>query len=506
MNAIIGMTSIGRAAPDLEKKDYSFEKIKGASAHLLSIINDILDMSKIEADKFELSLAEFSFEKMLQKVVNIINFRVDEKQQDLSVHVDKHIPRTLIGDDQRLAQVISNLLSNAVKFTPENGSIRLGTRLIGEENGICAIQIEVADSGIGISQEQQSRLFTSFEQAENSTSRKFGGTGLGLAISKRIVEMMGGRIWIESEAGKGSKFAFTVRVERGVEKFSAPPLPGVNWNNIRVLAVDDASEIREYFADIAQRFNIACDTAAGGDEAVELIERSGPYDIYFVDWKMPGMDGIELTRRIKGGGSDKSVVIMISAAEWGVIEADAKSAGVDKFLPKPLFPSVIADCINECLGAAAASEPENTQAQEEPGSFEGYRILLAEDVEINREIVFTLLEPTRIAIDCAENGAEAVKMFAASPEKYDMVFMDVQMPEMDGYEATRRIRALGVPRAKEISIIAMTANVFREDIEKCLAAGMNDHVGKPIDLGEVAGMLRKYLRQSPEIPGEKPIA
>jgi signal transduction histidine kinase/DNA-binding response OmpR family regulator/HAMP domain-containing protein len=498
MNAIIGMTSIGRAAPDPDRKDYAFEKIKGASTHLLGVINDILDMSKIEADKFEFSPAEFSFEKMLQKVVNIINFRVDEKQQDLTVHVDKHIPRTLISDDQRLAQVISNLLSNAVKFTPERGSIRLDTHLIEEENGVCTIQVEVVDSGIGISQEQQSRLFTSFEQAESSTSRKFGGTGLGLAISRRIVEMMGGRIWIESEIGKGSKFAFIIQAARGEEKDEKPLLPGVNWRNIRILAVDDAPEIREYFADIAQRFEIACDTAADGDEAVSLIERNGPYDVYFVDWKMPGMNGIELTRRIKEGKSDKSVVIMISATEWSAIEPDAKSAGVDKFLPKPLFPSAIADCINECLGVAA-SATENDQAQEETDSFEGYRILLAEDVEVNREVVLALLEPTRLAIDCAENGAEALKMFAAAPEKYDMVFMDVQMPEMDGYEATRHIRALGVPRAKEVSIVAMTANVFREDIEKCLAAGMNDHVGKPLDIDEVVAMLRKYLRH----PGAK---
>ncbi|MDR3264578.1 MAG: response regulator [Synergistaceae bacterium] len=503
MNAIIGMTSIGRAASDLERKDYAFEKIRGASTHLLGVINDILDMSKIEADRFEFSPAEFSFEKMLQKVVNIINFRVDEKHQNFTVHVDKNIPRTLIGDDQRLAQVISNLLSNAVKFTPEQGAIRLDTHLIGEENGVCAIQIEVIDSGIGISEEQQSRLFTSFEQAESSTSRKFGGTGLGLAISKRIVEMMGGRIWIESELGKGSKFAFTVRARRGEEKSEDPLLPGVKWNTMRILAVDDAPEIREYFADIAQRFRIACDTAAGGEEAVELIERNGPYDIYFVDWKMPGMNGIELTRRIREGKAKKSVVIMISATEWSAIEVDAKNAGVNKFLPKPLFPSSIADCINECLGveSASATKDDRTEAEEEMDSFDGLRILLAEDVEINREVLLALLEPTRIAIDCAENGAEALKMFAAAPEKYDMVFMDVQMPEMDGYEATRRIRALDAPRAKEVSIVAMTANVFREDIEKCLAAGMNDHVGKPIDLDEVLAMLRKYLRRQPEVSG-----
>jgi len=212
-----------------------------------------------------------------------------------------------------------------------------------------------------------------------------------------------------------------------------------------------------------------------------------------VDWKMPGMDGIELTSRIKARHGQKSVVIMISAAEWGVIEDKAHAAGVDKFLPKPLFPSGIVDCINECLGVGGIpvrdTQPEDTE------SFDGYRILLAEDIDINREIVMSLLEPTKIEIDCAENGVEAVRKFSAAPDKYGVIFMDVQMPEMDGLEATRRIRALDFAEAKTVPIIAMTANVFREDIEKCLDAGMNDHVGKPLDFDEVISKLRKYLRQ-----------
>ena len=491
MNAIIGMTSIAKSSRDLEKKEYCLSKIENASTHLLGVINDILDMSKIEANKFELSPAEFNFEKMLQKVVNVINFKVDEKHQNFSLRLDGNIPRMLYGDDQRLAQVITNLLSNAVKFTPEGGTIRLEADLE-QRNGLeCTLKIAVIDSGIGISPEQQGRLFGSFEQAESGTSRKFGGTGLGLAISKRIVEKMNGEIYIESELGKGAAFIFTAQLEEAVgalEEVSAP----VDWSSIRVLMVDDDPDIREYFASIAERLGFFCDTAANGLEALAMLEKNGAYDFYFVDWKMPGLDGIELSRRIKESGGARSIVIMISAVDWNVVEGDAKQAGVDSFLSKPLFPSGIADCISRALGAeeqVASAEPA-----EAAGNYEGKKILLAEDVDINREIVMTLLEPVGLAIDCAENGAEAVRLFTESPDSYDMIFMDVQMPEMDGYEATRRIRSFETESGrKPVPIIAMTANVFKEDIEQCLEAGMNGHVGKPLDLNDVMDKLAQYL-------------
>jgi CheY-like chemotaxis protein len=404
-----------------------------------------------------------------------------------------------------LAQVITNLLGNAVKFTPEQGSVSLDTRLVGEENGLCTIQIEVTDTGIGISPEQQGRLFHSFQQAESSTSRKFGGTGLGLAISKQIVEMMNGAIWIESSPGKGSKFAFTVQVGRGTEEKRSLLASGVNWSNIRILAVDDDPDLRDYFLEIIRQLGVSGDAAAGGEEALALIKQNGSYDMYFVDWKMPGMDGIELTAKIKEVGKDNSIVIMISAANLSVFEDKAKQAGVNKFLSKPLFPSAIANLINECLGAKTLIESESVKPAE-TDDFKAYRILLAEDVEINREIVSSLLEPTGLAIDNAENGKEALRIYSEAPEKYDMIFMDVQMPEMDGYEATRGIRALeeerrsssklpefSKERPKGIPIIAMTANVFKEDVEKCLKAGMDDHIGKPISLDDVLVKLRQYL-------------
>jgi len=523
MNAIIGMTTIGKNAKDIEHKDYALGKIEDASTHLLGVINDVLDMSKIEANKMELSPVEFYFEKMLQKVSTVINFRMDEKHQKYMVHVDKDIPKTMIADDQRLAQVITNLLSNAVKFTPEEGSITLDTHFLGEEKGLCTIQISVKDSGIGISREQQKRLFSSFQQAESSTTRKFGGTGLGLAISKSIVEMMGGKIWIESEVGKGAAFIFTVQVKRGTitEKQSLLPA-NINWDNISIIAVDDDPEILSYFKEIAQGFSISCETAINGKEALSLIEQKGGFNIYFIDLKMPDMDGIQLAREIKAKKAENSVIIIISSDDWSSIEADAKKAGVDKFMSKPLFASTIAEIINECLGI---DEDQSKEKQTDiNGVFTGHRILLVEDMEINREVVMALLEPTQLDIDCAENGAEAVRMFKDDPDKYALIFMDIQMPEMDGYEATRRIRVIeseidinansikgkldnkihsGFTEGetgsnnrnlrKQIPIIAMTANVFREDIEKCLDAGMDDHVGKPIDFEEVMGKLRNYL-------------
>ena len=492
MNAIIGMTTIAKNTDDLSRKDYCLKKIEDASAHLLSVINDILDMSKIEANKFELSFETFNFERVLQKVANVIIFRVDEKHQDFSVHIDKNLPLHLIGDDQRLSQVITNLMSNAVKFTPDRGSIRLNAYLLEEIDNACTIQIEVTDTGIGITAEQQEKLFNSFVQAESSTTRKYGGSGLGLAISKQIVEMMGGSIWVESEPDKGSTFAFTIKVERVVEDSNDLLALGVSWANMSVLVVDDATETREYFVDIMQRFGSKCDVASSGEEACDLIDAHGPYNLYFVDWRMPGMDGIELARRINTtDNANKSVIIMISANEWHDIEDSAKDAGVSRFLSKPLFPSNIADCINECLGSSNVVRGNNENNY--TGIFKEYRILLAEDVDVNREIVLALLDQTELNIDIAENGLVAYKMFHQNPDLYDSILMDVQMPEMDGYDATMKIRALGIPRAKEIPIIAMTANVFREDIEKCLACGMNDHLGKPVNYEKLISKLCEYL-------------
>ncbi len=363
MNAIIGMANIAQNSSDIEKIQYCIGKIKNASNHLLGVINDVLDMSKIEAGKLELSETEFHFKDMLQQIIDVNNFKMEEKHQNFNINIDADVPQNIIADRQLLAQVITNLLSNASKFTPERGNISMAIHKLEEKNNCCILQFEITDDGIGISAEQQLKLFRSFEQADGSISRKYGGTGLGLAISKKIIEMMNGNISVKSEFGKGSTFIFTITA--GIS---------ATLNNVNI------------------------------QPSVSLSKTE---DLKFI--------------------------------------------------------------------------------------FAGKRILLAEDIEINREILIALLDGTGVEIVTAENGREAYELFAENPDSYDIIFMDIHMPEVDGYEATRRIRKMNFPKANTIPIIAMTANVFREDIEKCREAGMNDHIGKPIEIDEVIRKMKQYL-------------
>jgi signal transduction histidine kinase/CheY-like chemotaxis protein len=370
MNAIIGMTAIGMGADTIGKKDDAFEKIGGAGKHLLSVINEVLDMAKIEAKKLELSPVTFSFRRMVATMENVISFRLGERKQNLIVDIDESMPAAFVGDDQKLAQVITNLVTNAVKFSPEESEIRLTARLAKTDGDRCVVDVRVSDKGIGMTKEQQGKLFTSFQQANSGTRRKYGGTGLGLAISKNIIEMMDGSIGVESAPGKGSTFMFTV-----------------------VLGMGNESDLRY------------SDEERSESEAPDAIEN----DI-----------------------------------------------------------------------------------------FAGRKALVADDIEVNREIITTLLEPTGLRFECANDGVEAVAMYEKSPESYDIILMDVQMPVMDGYAATRMIRASSAPNARRIPIIAMTANVFREDVEKSLDAGMNDHVGKPVDVGELVSKLKHYIGKGAE--------
>ena len=494
MNAIIGMTDIAKGTDDVEKMRYCLGKIEDASGHLLGVINDILDMSKIEAGKFELSETDFVLEKMLLRVTNVINFRVDQKGQSFLIRVDPDVPSTIVGDQQRLAQVITNLLSNAVKFTYDGGKISLLVHVESERDGYCTLRFEVVDNGIGISKEQQAKLFQSFAQADGSITRRFGGTGLGLVISKRIVETMGGDISVESKPNCGSRFVFTVKVKRGSMTETRKLNPSVDWSNVRVLVVDDEPEVREYFEQIAASAGLSCKTLPDGFSACRALEEGELYDIIFVDWRMPGMNGIELTRRIRQVGGENIVVVMISAAEWAQISERATEAGVDRFIAKPLLPSIIIDCVNECLGKHTKVSQTGKRGRTRRNIFRGRRILLVEDIEINREILIDLLEETGVLIEEAENGSVACELFEQAPDRYDAILMDVHMPIMDGYEATRKIREMPIPRAQDIPIIAMTANVFREDVQRCLAVGMNDHVGKPVNIEEVIKKLRIYLR------------
>ena len=497
LNAVIGMTSIAMNSADPERREYCLTKIEEASTHLLGVINDVLDYSKIEAAKFELVEVEFDFEKMLQKVCDVIIFKVAEKKQVFNVWVDTDIPGQLLGDDQHIAQVVANFLSNAVKFTPEGGSITLSARLEGEKDGYSLIRVVVRDTGIGISDEQKARLFHSFEQADNTITKRFGGTGLGLVISKRIVEMMGGEVTVESELGKGSAFGFVAPFAKAkAAKSDGDPSPGADpgLHALRALILTGDLILADFLSALLLHFGVVNDRAEDYPGALALAESGGAYDICFADHDLPGLSPGDMIRVLKDKAA-KQVFALISAIEPGDVGQAVKSAGADGFLTKPVFPSGVLAALRgfTAVPDAAVDPGSDGEARESEDDFTGRRLLLVDDVAINREIVMAVLEPTNIAIDNAENGLIALNMFAEDPDRYDMIFMDVQMPEMDGYQATRRIRALDSPRAGSVPIIAMTANVFREDIEKALDAGMNAHIAKPVDFDEVLAKLREYL-------------
>jgi len=447
-------------------------------------------MSKIEAGKFELSPIWFNFERMLQDIANVIAFRMEEKNLYFSVSIDPHIPAMLKGDNQRLAQVITNFLSNAVKFTPQNGHIRLAATLVEQADSLCTVRIEVADSGIGIADKDKERLFQAFEQAESGTARAYGGTGLGLAISKCIIEMMGGSIWVESVLGKGSSFFFDFQAQGKQREASRSP----DWSHTpKILAVDDDPDARMFFAVVAEQLGLHCDTASNEAEVLALLQKNTDYDVYFLDYNLLDTNGVTLALKMQSILKKDLFIVLISGMDRASIEQECHTAHIDHFLTKPLFPSYILDVVNEYMGTKKIEAAVVPEALE--GCFAEYRVLLAEDVDINREIFFALLDDTGLNIDIAENGRIALEKFKASPEAYDLILMDVQMPEMDGYAASTAIRALTSAPAREIPIIAMTANVFKEDIEKCLASGMNDHIGKPIEQHILMEKLHTYLEQ-----------
>ena len=497
MNAIIGMAGIAQDSHDPERKNYCLDRISSASKHLLGVINDILDMSKIEANKFEINTAEFDFEKMLMNITNIVGFRVDEKNHNFIVDFDPAIPNSIISDEQRLSQVIVNLLTNAAKFTPDNGTINLSVKHVEAQGNELKLRFMVNDTGIGISPEQQGRLFNSFEQADGSISRRFGGTGLGLAISKRIIELMGGQIRIESELDVGTTVIFDVFVQKGKQREPIGISNKIDREKLRILTVDDSVAMREHVSRLMEQLGLICDFAESGEEALSMIETAEqngiPYNFFFVDWIIPGTDGIELASVMKKRLPDYTVLIMVSEARWADIEDDATAVGVDGFIPKPLFLSELIKCVNNRFDITAGEEYEADES-EERYNFSGYNLLLVEDVDVNREIVIALLEDTNINIEVAENGIEALEKFGSNGEKYDLIFMDIHMPIMDGYEATREIRARTQNAAKQIPIIAMTANAFKEDVDRCIATGMNDHISKPIDRQIMLDRISTWLK------------
>ncbi|MGI6153526.1 MAG: response regulator [Christensenellaceae bacterium] len=494
MNAIIGMNAIAQKTNDLAKIQYCMHKIEGASGQLLSIINDILDMSKIEADKLELVPHEFSFEKMMQNVFNVINVKVEEKHQNFTFDFKDVLGRNIISDDLRLSQVFINLLTNAVKFTPDGGDINLLVKKVSEDGKKERLHVEVRDSGIGMSEEEQQKLFTSFEQADSSITRRFGGTGLGLAICKSIVTLMNGDIWVNSAPGEGSTFLFEVEVGIGGEAAS-PNRSSTLRDNLKILVVDDNEDVRIYFRDILDSFAMSCDIAENGQQAVEFVQKAKEqgeyYDLIFIDWKMPGISGVAAASEIRRITQGEGEIVLISVADWTDVEQEAKSAGITQFLAKPVRPSVLFNTILE-LTERPEIDMQDKYAKNHD-RWKGRHILLAEDIEINREIIHSILDDTGVKIDSAENGAKAVEMFAENSAKYDLILMDIQMPEMDGLAATEKIRSLDLKEAVEIPIIAMTANAFKEDIADCLRSGMNDHIAKPVDIDALMQKLSGYL-------------
>ncbi|MDR2931626.1 MAG: response regulator [Oscillospiraceae bacterium] len=494
MNAIIGMSTIAKKADDVLKIRYCLDKIDASSRQLLGIINDVLDMSKIDADKFDIVQNEFDFEKMMQNVFNVIQVKLDEKHQDLHVDLGGVLTRKIVSDELRLSQVLINLMGNAVKFTPEGGRIVLKMREETLDNARSRLHLEVIDNGVGIDAEGQKRLFQSFEQADGSITRQYGGTGLGLAICKKIINLMGGDIWVESEPGKGSSFIFEIEVGWGgplASGTSAASLP----ERMHILVVDDSDDVLEYFQNILGTFSLACDTAASGPQAIEAVRRSykagNPYDMIFMDWNMPGMNGGDTARQIREITGDDVIVVMISVADWSDIEQEAKTFGVTNFLPKPVLPSVLYNTIVQLTENTLVSmQPPGTAAKK---NWCGKKILLVEDIEINREIIMSILGDTGIDIECACDGKQAVDLFAQKGPDYDLILMDVQMPVLDGLSATRQIRAMGTDLAKTIPIIAMTANAFKEDELLCIEAGMNNHVAKPLDIDTLFTVMGGYL-------------
>ena len=498
MNAIIGMTKIASDSQDIAKIKSCLGKIDAASKQLLGIINDILDMSKIEAGKLEITREAFRLEAALQNICTMILVKSDEKRQNLHMYIGRGVPAELKTDEMRLSQVLINLLSNAVKFTPDGGDIWVSVTLKSMEESVAELEFTVADTGIGMTAEQMKRLFTAFEQGDGGTARRFGGTGLGLSISKNIVEMLGGKIRAESEPDKGSKFIFTIKAEALEGARRTFLSKGTPLKNLKVLTVDDSGETRIFIDSLMAENKIPSETAETAETGLELMEAAKkegkPFTLVFMDWSLPGMNGVEAAKIIKAKyGGDVSVVL-ISAADWsGVIERGAAGTGIKHFLHKPLFSSMIINTVNEILGVSGAGSAAGTAKGQTP-DFTGNTVLVAEDVEINRDILSALLEPTRVRLEYAENGQLALDMFNAAQDKYNLILMDIHMPVMDGYEATRRIRALNTETARSVPIIAMTANVFSEDVQRCIEAGMNGHTGKPVDYAKLINKLAEYLK------------
>lgn len=507
MNAIIGMSHLAlRTSLDRRQRNY-IEKVHRSAENLLGIINDILDFSKIEAGKMELEVIPFHLEDVLENFANMIGLRAEDKGLELLFNTALDLPTALIGDPLRLGQVLINLGNNAVKFT-EQGEIVVGAEVLKEDGEQLELHFWVRDTGIGMSREQCDCMFQSFSQADSSTTRKYGGTGLGLSISRRLVEMMGGSIWVESEPGLGSTFHFRAWLGR---QHAAPPRRMFTLDELlgtRALVVDDNASAREILYGMASSFGIEVDVADGGRAAlamlVEAERKALPYDLVLMDWRMPGMDGVETVRQMHTTNlAQTPSVIMVTAFGREEVREQAESQGValPVVLTKPVTPSTLLEALGSVLGKVPQMDSRATERNEQnastTASLRGARLLLVEDNELNRELASELLQEAGIELRLAVNGQQALDLLAQDAD-FDGVLMDCQMPVMDGYTATRRIRQQ--PRFATLPVIAMTANAMTGDRELALACGMNDHIAKPLDVAAMFATLARWIKPRVRTP------
>ena len=493
MNAIIGFTTLAVRNIDNQKRvlDY-LDKILSSSNHLLSLINDILDMSRIESGKIHLEETEVSLSDVLHDLKNILSGQIHAKQLDLYMDAMDVTNENVYCDKTRLNQVLLNLLSNAVKFTPAGGTVSVRLKQFpGTVKGSGRYEIRVKDNGIGMSPEFVKKIFSPFERERTSTVSRTQGTGLGMAITKNIVDMMGGTIEVHTEQGKGTEFIVSLPLRIQSEKHHTEKI--AELEGLKALVVDDDFNTCDSLTKMLVRVGMRSEWTLSGKEAVlrarQSMELGDAFHAYIIDWRLPDMNGIEVTRQIRRLGDDTPIIIL-TAYDWSEIEVEARAAGVTAFCAKPMFMSDIRDTLMTAIGQKQA-EAEDTILP--AGSdFRGKRILLVEDNELNSEITVEILNEYGFMVDTAENGAEAVeKVKRSKPGGYDLVLMDVQMPVMNGYEATRQIRALNNPALAGITILAMTANAFDEDRKKALECGMDGFLTKPIVIEELIGTLQK---------------
>ena len=493
MNAIVGMTAIATAnIDDRDQVQNCLKKITLSSKHLLGLINDVLDMSKIESGKMTLSMDQISLREVLESIVSIVQPQIRIKNQQFHVSIHDISTENVYCDSVRLNQVLLNLLSNAIKFTPEGGSVTVTLYEEPSPKGDEYIRIHllVKDTGIGMSPEFKEKIFDSFAREDNTRVHRTEGTGLGMAITKYIVDAMQGTIELDSEPGQGTEFRVTLDLEKASTPEQEMILP--EWN---MLVVDDDQLLCESAVTSLRSIGIRADWSQDGESAIEKIlqrrEKQDPFQIILLDWKLPGIDGIETARRIRHTLASEVPILLISAYDWSEIEEDAKSAGINGFISKPLFKSTLYHSLKQYAGHTEAEPDPSQQAVD----LSGKRVLLAEDNELNWEIASELLSSLGLSLDWAENGQICLDMFQKSaPGYYDAILMDIRMPVMTGYEATRAIRALDRPDAG-LPIIAMTADAFAEDVKKALDAGMDSHVAKPIDIREVSRLLKRLMQE-----------